>query len=189
MRKSSVRTPAWLALCAAAAAAFHVSSARAQAPAAPAPAAAASLPGGSTSLQETFGDWRVVCVVEGTAKRCVMTQEQVNQQSRQRVLAVELSGAADKLDGVLVLPFGLALERGVALQVNDQPAQSPLKFRTCLPGGCLVPLNFDAKTAAAFRAATTLKAKAVADNGQDQPFTISLKGFGQALDRVAVLSR
>jgi invasion protein IalB len=189
MRNSSSEISTWLALCVAVAAGFQISSAQAQAPAAPPPAASATLPGGATSLQETFGDWRVACVVEGAAKRCSLTQEQVNQQSRQRVLAIEVSSAGDKLDGVLLMPFGLALDRGVSLQINDQPGQTSLKFRTCLPGGCLVPLSFDGKIVAALRAGTTLKAKAIADGGQDQPFTISLKGFGQALDRVAVLSR
>jgi len=166
---------------------FDGSSAQAQA-AAPSPAPA-TLPGGATSLQETFGDWQVACVVQGPAKRCALTQEQVNQQSRQRVFAVELSIAADKLDGVLLMPFGLALDRGVTLQIDDQPAQAVLKFRTCLPGGCLVPLSFDGKTTAGLKVGTVLKARAGADGGQEQLYTVSLKGFAQALDRVAALSK
>jgi invasion protein IalB len=39
------------------------------------------------------------CSVDGAVKRCALAQEQVNQQSYRRVLAVELSD--DKLDGVL----------------------------------------------------------------------------------------
>jgi hypothetical protein len=74
------------------------------------------------------------------------------------------------------MSLSLALDRGVILQLNDQAGQRPLKFRACLPGGCLVPLNFDAKIVAALRAGTTFNAKAISDSGQDQPFTISLKG-------------
>lgn len=151
--------------------------------------APATLPGGATSLQETFSDWQVGCVVQGPAKRCSITQEQVNQQSRQRVLAVELAVAADKLEGVLLMPFGLALDKGVALQIDDQPSANMLKFRTCLPGGCLVPLNFDGKTVAALRVGTVVKLRAVADGGQDQLYTISLKGFAPAIDRITSLSK
>lgn len=149
----------------------------------------ATLPGGATSLQETFNDWQVACVVQGPAKRCAITQEQVNQQSRQRILALELTYSGDKTDGILLMPFGLALDRGVVLQIDDQPSTTTLKFRTCLPGGCLVPLNFDGKTVAALRVGTVLKLRAVADGGQDQLYTISLKGFAPALDRIAVLAR
>lgn len=158
-------------------------------PIAAAETAPATLPGGATSLQETFSDWQVGCVVQGSVKRCAITQEQVNQQSRQRVLAAELTLAGDKLDGVLLMPFGLALDKGVALQIDDQPATSTLRFRTCVPGGCLVPLNFDGKTVAALRVGSVLKLRAAADGGQDQLYTISLKGFAPALDRIAVLSK
>jgi invasion protein IalB len=150
--------------------------------------ATARLPGGATSLQETFNDWQVACVVQATTKRCALTQEQVNQQSRQRVLAIELSVAGDTLDGVLLMPFGLALERGVTLQIDEQPSPMALKFRTCVPAGCLVPLRFDTKTIAALRSGSSVKTRAIDDTDQEQLYTISLKGFAQALDRVSALS-
>lgn len=151
--------------------------------------APATLPGGATSLQETFSDWRVGCVMQGGVKRCSLGQEQVNQQTRQRVIAAEMTIAGEKLEGVLLLPFGLLLERGVTLQIDEQTAPLALKFRTCLPGGCLVPLTFDARMTTALRAGSVLKVRASADNGQEQMFPLSLKGFGPALDRVATLSK
>lgn len=151
--------------------------------------APATLPGGATSLVETFADWQVGCAVQGAAKRCALTQEQVNQQTRQRVFAIELTTSGDKLEGVLIMPFGLALERGVTLQIDDQPATTTAKFRTCLPGGCLVPLTFDAKSAAALRVGALVKVKASADGGPEQVFSISLKGFSQALDRIVALTK
>lgn len=149
----------------------------------------ATLPGGASSLTETFGDWQVGCVVQGPAKRCAITQEQVNQQSRQRVFAIEIAGVSDKLEGVLLMPFGLALERGATLQIDDQPVTTAVKFRTCLPGGCLVPLSFDAKSIAALRVGSTLKARASADSGPEQLYSVSLKGFSQALDRINMLAK
>jgi invasion protein IalB len=93
------------------------------------------------------------------------------------------------VDGALVLPFGLALDRGVTLQVDDAPAGPALRFRTCLPAGCVVPLSFDARLVAALRKGAALKINAAADNGKDAVFTISLKGFPAALDRTAVLAK
>ena len=137
--------------------------------------------------QETFGDWRVLCATQGPAKRCVATQEQSSTQTRQRVLAIEMALNADKLEGVLVLPFGLLLDRGVVLQLDEQPAQPAQRFRTCLPAGCVVPVSFDAKSIAALRAGTALKIKVVVESGQEQGLAISLKGLAQALDRLPAL--
>ncbi|WP_083222795.1 invasion associated locus B family protein [Ensifer sp. LC163] len=42
------------------------------------------------SIVETYRDWRVACVQQGTDKQCAMSQVQT-QQNGQRVLAIELS--------------------------------------------------------------------------------------------------
>ncbi len=161
--------------------------------AAAAPAAAqtsGALPGGANSLQETFEDWTVACVQQSAGKRCAVSQQQADQQSRQRVLAIELTASsADKVAGTLILPFGLALDSGVQLQVDDAPAGPALRFRTCLPGGCLVSLSFDAAQAAALRKGAALKVNAVADGGKDAVFTISLKGYPAAFDRMTALAK
>jgi len=41
----------------------------------------------------------------------------------------------------------------------------------------------------ALRAGAVLKVKATADGGTAAPFSVSLQGFGTALDRAGVLSR
>ena len=148
-----------------------------------------SLPGGASSLNETYKDWRVACAQDGSVKRCALSQVQA-QQNGQRVLAIELEApSGDTVSGTLVLPFGLALEPGVTFQIDDRPAMEPVRFRTCVPVGCLVPVIFDAPILAALRAGAALKVKAVADGGAAAPFSISLLGFGTALDRVAMLAR
>ena len=100
-----------------------------------------------------------------------------------------LPAAGNMVSGTLVLPFGLALESGVTLQIDEKPAMAPVRFRTCIPAGCLVNVTFDAPALATLRAGAALKIKAVADGGAAAPFSISLQGFGAALDRVATLSR
>lgn len=152
-------------------------------------AASSSLPGGASSLNETYRDWRVACAQQGAAKRCVLSQIQA-QQNGQRLLAIELNApAGSTLSGTLVLPFGLALDSGIAFQVDEKPAMQPVRFRTCMPGGCLVSVSFDAPTLVMLRTGTALKVKAVADGGAAAPFSISLQGFATALDRAAALSR
>lgn len=149
-----------------------------------------ALPGGANSLEETFENWVVACVEQGAGKRCALSQQQADQQSHQRVLAIELTASSpDGVAGTLLLPFGLALDNGVTLQIDDAPAGAPLRFRTCLPGGCLVPLAFDVVKAAALRKGANLKVNATADGGKDAVFTISLKGYPAALDRMIALAK
>lgn len=147
------------------------------------------LPGGASALQETYQDWLVACVQDG-GRRCALSQR--TQQNGQQLLAIELTANADgeTATGTLVLPFGLALDAGVTLQVDDNPVGAPLPFNTCYAGGCAVSLSFDAETLAALRAGGVLKAMAKAANSdRDIPMAISLKGFGAAFDRVSALTR
>jgi invasion protein IalB len=160
---------------------------------APALAQEPSLPGGATSLRENHGDWVVTCSIQQqngkSAKLCGLGQEQADQNSRQRVLAIELRPEGANATGILILPFGLALDQGASFQIDDGPASPVQKFRTCLPAGCLVPVNFDARTLAALRKGNQLKVKTVADGGKEAPFTISLKGFPGAFDRTTALQK
>lgn len=108
----------------------------------------------------------------------------------QRVLAIELNApSGNTVTGALILPFGLALDADVTFQIDDEPAMQPVRFRTCIPAGCLVNIGFDAPTLATLRAGAALKVKAVADGGTAAPFSIPLQGFATALDRLEALSR
>ncbi len=106
-------------------------------------AAQPTLPGGASSLSETYKDWQVSCVQQGTARRCVMTQQQINAQNRQRVLAIEINASTGgKDEGTLVLPFGLMLDAGIKLQIDDGASGPAIRYRTCLASGVSRPREF-----------------------------------------------
>jgi invasion protein IalB len=154
---------------------------------------AGALPGGATTLRETHGDWAVSCVSApqngAPGKVCTFSQEQANGQSRQRVLAVELRPTGSSAEGTLVLPFGLALEQGAQLQIDEGQVQAPLRFRTCVPAGCLVNLSFDDKALEALRKGSSLKIRVAAEGGREVTLAVSLRGFAGALDRTKALAR
>src|SRR5690606_16426609 len=52
-------------------------------------ALAQSLPGGASSIQETYQDWQVRCVSGEENASCVLTQRQVSQDTGQLLLALE----------------------------------------------------------------------------------------------------
>jgi invasion protein IalB len=149
-----------------------------------------TLPGGANSLQEAHGDWRVACGQQNDQRLCTLSQQLVDRDSRQRILAIELMVSPQgQAEGALVLPFGLALDRGITLQVDETGAGPTLHFRTCLPAGCVVAVSFDAKAIAALRTGRTLVVTATGDNTKEVAFSVSLMGFASALDRTAALAK
>ncbi|WP_455707330.1 invasion associated locus B family protein [Mesorhizobium sp. ORM8.1] len=58
-------------------------------------------------------------------------------------MAVELGRNSEAtLAGNLVLPFGLVLDAGATLQDRQQLLEA-LRFSTCSPARCVVPLTLD----------------------------------------------
>lgn len=148
------------------------------------------LPGGASSLNETHGDWTVACAAPDETVRCAISQTQVEGESGQRILAIELMAdtGAGSAQGTLVMPFGLDLDAGIRLGVDEADPFASLRFSTCLPAGCLVPLAFDGETISALRNGTALTIGAVASgSAQEIALSVSLGGFGSALARVADL--
>ena len=172
----------WFRACTTAAAALMMASVPAAAQ-----DAGSTLPGGASSLQETYQDWSLTC--QGAPKAVCAVSQQQTQQNGQRLLAIELGKGADGgVSGNLVLPFGLLLESGATLQVDDGQPRAPLSFVTCLPGGCIVPLGLDAKTVAVLRAGTALKIKVQSMDKKELALSVSLKGLAAALDRLKALA-
>jgi invasion protein IalB len=154
-------------------------------------AAGETLPGGASSVQETHGAWTVSCrIVEGR-KVCGVSQVRSNQQTGQRSFAIELQPPRDgKTDGVLILPFGLALGQGVKLTLDDKALGATTPFSTCVPNGCLVPVSFPAAQTDAMKKAKTLAVTAMPfDRIETAVFAVTLDGFAQALGRVAELAK
>ena len=58
-----------------------------------------------------------------------------------------------------------------------------------MPGGCLVPFDLGQQWETAMRSGTALGVAATAVGGQDAKFSISLKGFASALDRIVELTK
>lgn len=148
------------------------------------------LPGGASALSETYEGWSVNCQVANKVKACSMSHQQVNKNTGQRLLAVEIAArSADEAAGTIVLPFGLAVSQGVTLAVDDQKPLPVLPFSTCLSGGCLVPARLDRKLLQELSAAESLKiVGTVYDTGQPITFTVPLAGFSAALARTVALS-
>lgn len=146
----------------------------------------AALPEGANSLNETYQDWVVACVSDGENNQCSMIQNQVERDSGQRMMTVELSlGENGELQGILLLPFGLALAEGVTVSIDDQANKSEFGFSTCLPQGCVAPVKMDASMIDAFKTGEKMNIEAAAVNTNERiDLGASLRGFTAAYNRL-----
>jgi invasion protein IalB len=180
-----------LALAAAIATAT-MTAAQAQQPAVQQPAtSAATLPNGASSVNETFGDWTVDCRIVERRKQCVLSQAQGNKETGRRVYAIELNPAVGgKIEGTILMPFGLNLDAGAVLKLDDKDLGKGLRFSTCVPQGCLLPVNFPAAATDAMRKGTKLVVASLnLSSNEAVTFNVSLNGFGPAVARATELAK
>jgi invasion protein IalB len=152
------------------------------------------LPGGADALREVHGDWLVLGAIQANEnaaqKSCVIVQEQIHTETRQRLLLIELRPEAGKVVGTLVLPFGLLFQKGVVLQVDEGSRAPAVPFRTALPAGCFVDIEIDALRLSLLKSGKTLQIHAIAaDTSQIVTFPVSLSGFSSALSRAEAIIR
>ncbi len=148
----------------------------------------AALPGGVSSLRESYQDWSVACSIRENTKVCLLSQDQARENG-QRLLAVEMQRHEDgSATAMLLLPFGILLDLGVTPQIDDQTPLSALRFRTCLPTGCLAQFSINPPTLENLRRGSVLKLKVTTAAETQLTFPVSLRGLNIALDRMATLS-
>lgn len=169
-----------------------VAQAQPSAPAISQPATqAATLPNGATAINETYGDWTVDCRIANGQRLCVLLQSQGNSQTGQRVFAIELRTPKDgRAEGTILFPFGMKLESGAVLRLDDKDLGQGLRFSTCMAQGCLLPISFPTVATDAMKSGKALTVAAL-NLGNNEPvsFNVTLTGFAAALDRIAQIDK
>ncbi|MCY1665489.1 invasion associated locus B family protein [Rhizobium sp. SL86] len=152
---------------------------------------AAQLPGGKGSLVEPHGDWAVVCRGQNGLVGCVLSQVQADPVTGRPMLSAEFRPLPQgRLEGALLLPFGMALAAGVVLSADGLPQPLRFAYSTCLPGGCVVPIRLDTPAVSVLQAVQTFSLTTVQlSTGEEVPMRVSLSGFSAALQRATELSK
>jgi invasion protein IalB len=146
---------------------------------------------GPTSLSETYDAWTVRCASqqlgENTQRICQMSQELLQQETRQRVLTFSIGMTAEGSKATLILPFGLLLSEGVRVQIAEEPVLHGA-YRTCLPAGCVAEIEIPKEVIEKLETAETARVLMTANSGQQVNTDVSLKGFKSAYRRLVDLA-
>jgi invasion protein IalB len=132
---------------------------------------------------ETFGDWRFICIegTAGAAPVCAATQQLLVAQSGAPVFVWRMvQDGQGGLVGIWQVPETVQLAAGLTLNAGT-PQPVVLPFDSCGAGSCQVASKLTPDFIAALAATTTLSASAVLKNGQNVTFPLSPTGLADAL--------
>jgi invasion protein IalB len=131
-----------------------------------------------------FADWLVRCQSADGKAGCGMSQRILDRASGQPVLQLHLARAAsgEKHQLVLVLPLGVTVANGAALQIGEVKRNVP--FTQCLPGGCVAPLDADSALIEQMKSAQGGRVAVVDRMGKAVAIPFSLNGFAPAFEKM-----
>jgi len=126
----------------------------------------------------------------------MVAQSQGDSKTGRRRFGIELKSPHDgQAQGVVVMPFGLAIEPGITFKLDEQALGKGAPYSSCTGEGCLVSISFPTLATDAMRTAKTLTVigqKAGSSAGGEAvgaaTITVPLAGFPQAFDRAMALS-
>lgn len=149
----------------------------------------ATWPAGADTVTETYGDWTTSCARAEARVVCMVMQTQGDKSTGRRQFAFELRTPKEgRADGVILMPFGLAIEPGVTFKLDEATLGKGAFFVSCTAEGCLVPISFPTLATDTMKTAKALVVSAK-KSGNDEAVTITLPlaGFAAAFERAAAL--
>ncbi|XYD07317.1 invasion associated locus B family protein [Methylobacterium sp. NMS12] len=157
------------------------------------PAAAAThaaWPTGASTVSESYGDWTMTCTRPSDKVTCIVAQAQGDSRTGRRKFGFELQTPANgRAEGIVLMPFGLAIEPGVTFKLDEQTLGKGAPYTTCSAEGCIVAISFPTLALDGMRTAKALTVTGEKAGGTDPAtVTVPLTGFSQAFDRAVALS-
>ena len=147
---------------------------------------------GAIRLREVHGDWTLTTTPQPARvldDACsIISQVQLDEETRRRLLVIELRPGRERVAGALLLPSGLSQDQGVVLQFEES-APSSRQALIVQSKGYLVDLDFDEATVAKLTSSRCLHVTAGTDTGDEINFSIPLNGFASALARARLIGK
>ena len=137
----------------------------------------------SSVTRNTHQDWQSLCELREENTICHISQTRKIYKDGQVdfTMRITLIKQAGKILMEIVLPLGLDLPAGIALQV-DESSEINLPFATCVTRGCAVVVQAEEDLFNQLRKGTILKvAFRPFAQAQNYLFNVSLRGFTSAM--------
>ncbi len=142
-----------------------------------------AIPDAQAAPANNAPQWLVGCSNQVDAERltCTMSQSVVVAATGARLLTavVQPSGESGR-ELAFVLPFGLDLQKGVQLVLDDADWQN-IPVTTCEAGACLSTLPLDADAISALSKGTALDVKLMNSGGEEVVLSLTLEGFTKSM--------
>ena len=114
----------------------------------------------------------MTCTRPGDKVSCIVAQSQGDSQTGRRKFGFELQTPANgRSEGLVLMPFGLAIEPGVSFKLDEQTLGKGAPYMMCSAEGCFVPISFPTLALDGMRNAKTLTVTGQKTGGSD-PATI-----------------
>lgn len=132
---------------------------------------------------ESFGDWKVVCPTKDQ-KACFARILLVDQERRQPAVSWFVAPRKDGKGTVsfVNVPLGVLLPGGLTLEIKDKPRK--FAFTRCTPQGCNALFPMDPEMVSRLSAMKAVSVTVLGPNTKAVAYTVSLKGFGEAMKRI-----
>lgn len=137
-------------------------------------------------VAQTFNDWRLACPPASTEKAsCELNSDVVDDNAEtpatlaRVTVTTDNSGKTPKPILGFTVPLGVALEPGLALQIDKDPIKT-VPYRTCNTVGCIAVVDFDAKMAKTLDNAHDVHLTLMGLDGKQQRVSVSLDGYQAA---------
>jgi invasion protein IalB len=139
------------------------------------------------AVRGVYGDWQVRCETPpgSQGEQCALMQS-VTAEDRPSVgltvLVLKIADLKSRLMRV-VAPLGVILPSGLGLKIDNQDV-GRAGFVKCLPNGCIAEVNMDDNLINQMRNGQTATFIIFQSPEEGIGFPMSLKGFGQAYDKL-----
>lgn len=128
----------------------------------------------------SYDDWRLTCPSADTADASCELSTDVVDRSQGTPNAIARAAITTDKDGKqtigFVLPFGVALEAGMGLQIGKDPVKV-IQFRTCNSAGCIATTPFDEALATSLKNADDAQVMFAGLDGKRVSAPVSFKGY------------
>ena len=138
---------------------------------------------------KVFKNWVVQCETAPNSQKesCFATQSQISAENKARILKFSVGPFGPKKEwvAVAILPLGIALSKGVAFRVDEQP-QVRMQLQQCTNEGCVASVALDKKHLASMKTGTVLNMGMVPfGSSKTLVINVSLIGFSAAMSTLS----